>query len=482
MTAISAEDSRRAGLQAVVPTLVFVAVYAVVLARGDALLNDADTYWHLVVGQWILAHGFPHADPFSFTFAGQPWIAKEWLSQILYYGAWRAGGWTGVVVLAAAAAALAFALLARALQRRVTPLMAVAAVAIAFMLVAPHVLARPHVLALPVMVAWVAGMVRANDRGAPPSFWLLPLMTLWANLHGGFTFGIFLVGAVGLDAIVSAPAERRVATAIAWVRFGVLALLAGCVTPYGPGSMLVTLKVMSLGPALSLIGEWKPADFSHVGGLEFALLIGAGLALWRGVALPPVRVLTILGLVHMTLAGERNAELLGLLAPLFLAGPLARQFGELAAEDTGEATGRPAASLAAIGGAAVVALTAALAVWSPNRPADVVTPAGAVAALKAAGAGPVMNAYDFGGYLVWAGIPVFIDGRTELYGGDFVARHFREVTLADLDGLLKTLDEYKIAATVLPPDVPAVAFLDRLPGWRRLYADDIAVVHVRVPN
>ena len=66
-------------------------LYLVVLLVGNKLLNDPDTYWHIVVGQWILAHGFPHADPFSFTFAGKPWIAKEWLSQLLYFGAFHGG-------------------------------------------------------------------------------------------------------------------------------------------------------------------------------------------------------------------------------------------------------------------------------------------------------------------------------------------------------------------------------------------------------
>jgi hypothetical protein len=53
------------------------------------------------------------------------------------------------------------------------------------------------------------------------------------------------------------------------------------------------------------------------------------------------------------------------------------------------------------------------------------------------------------------------------------------VTLENLPGFLALLDEYKIGATLLPPQRPAVALLDRLPGWERLYSDDIAVVHVR---
>jgi hypothetical protein len=466
-----------ATLDPMLPFLVALVLYLVVLVVGNSLLNDADSYWHIAVGEWILANGFPHADPFSFTFAGKPWIAKEWLSQILFVGAWRLAGWPGVVVLAAAAMALAFGLLTRFLRESLAAVPVIVLVAVAFMLVAPHAVARPHVLALPVMVAWVGGLVAAADRGKAPPWWLLLLMLLWANLHGGFTLGLLIAGAVGLDAIVAAkPAERR-RVAFVWIRFGVLALVAACVTPYGPESILVTWRILNLGPALSIISEWRPADFGHVAGFEIALLAAGGVALYRGFTLPLVRVVIVLGLLHLAFSAERNAEVFGLLVPLFVAAPLARQFPTLAAEGRRSTPSLAPAVLVAL----VVPLTVALAWVSDYRPNPRITPEAAVLALKEANSGPVLNDYDFGGYLVRVGVPTFIDGRTELYGGDFTARYYRAVTLADLKDFLALLDEYRIGATLLTPETPAVALLDTLPGWRRLYADDVAVVHVRAP-
>ena len=73
-------------------------------AEGLPLLGDPDSHWHIAVGNWMLAHGtVPTVDTFSFTFAGQPWIAKEWLSQLLMALAYNVGGWGGVTALAAAA-------------------------------------------------------------------------------------------------------------------------------------------------------------------------------------------------------------------------------------------------------------------------------------------------------------------------------------------------------------------------------------------
>jgi hypothetical protein len=459
--------------------LVAGVLYLTVLAVGARLLNDPDTYWHLVVGQWIAVHrAVPHADLYSFTMAGEPWIAKEWLSQLLYAGAHAVAGWTGMAVLAAAAMAAAFGLLARELLRRLAPIPAMALVAAAFLLAAPHALARPHLLALPVMVAFVAGLVRAVDERRQPSWWLLALMIVWANLHAGFTFGLLLIGACALDALVTAKPVERVRTLAVWVRFGVLAVVAASVTPYGPESILMTGRILGLGPALSIIGEWQPADFSHLAGFEVALLLGIGLALYAGFRLPPVRILILLGLVHMALSAERNAELLGLLAPLFIAAPLARQFPSAKAEPR-EPGPRAAPAVVALILVALIPATVAIASSRPAVPAARITPAAAVAALKMAGATRVLNDYDFGGYLVFSGLPTFIDGRTELYGGPFVLRHHRAVTLANLPDFERLLEEYRIDATLLSPATPAVAYLDRLPGWHRVHSDSVAVAHVR---
>ena len=89
-------------------------------------------------------------------------------------------------MLAAGAIAATFALLARFLNRHLSESTTLVFVAAALALTVPHLLARPHVLAMPVMVAWVGGLIAAADRRGAPSFWLLPLMVLWANLHGGF--------------------------------------------------------------------------------------------------------------------------------------------------------------------------------------------------------------------------------------------------------------------------------------------------------
>jgi hypothetical protein len=90
----------------------------------------------------------------------------------------------------------------------------------------------------------------------------------------------------------------------------------------------------------------------------------------------------------------------------------------------------------------------------------------------------VFNEYGFGGYLIFKGVRPFIDGRTDMYGDAFMARYKRIVS-ADHSALEAAIAQYRIAWTILPPDNPVVAELDHEPGWRRLYADQYAVVQIR---
>jgi len=191
------------------PLWVAAAIYALLVAVGGMLLNDPDVYWHIATAQWIVEHrAFPHVDIFSWTVPGAPWIAKEWLSQLLYAGAHAVAGWSGVVVLAAAAIATAFALLAHFLLQKLAPRPALTLVGAGFVLAAPHLSARPHALALPLMVIWAGVLMNAVDRRRLPPLALVPVMTLWANMHGSFTLGLALVAPLAFEAWWSAGAER----------------------------------------------------------------------------------------------------------------------------------------------------------------------------------------------------------------------------------------------------------------------------------
>ncbi len=478
MSAInSAEDVRP--LRGLLPLWVGIFVYALMLLSGNRLLNDPDTMWQITLGQWILDHhAVPETDIYSFTMYGQPWISTQWLAQVLYARTFSLFGWSGPVVLAASAIALTFALLAANLRRRLSESATLVFIAAALALTAPHLLARPHVLAMAVMVLWIGGLIDAADRREAPSFWLLPLMALWANLHGGFVFGLFLVGPVALDCVVRADANARRALLLRWAAFGLAAVAAACCTPYGWNAILASQKILALGSALPLIMEWRAADFSSIGPFEIALLLGIGLALYRGVTLPPMRILLLLGLLHMALAQGRAAEILALVAPMLLAEPLARQV-EGAAAPVSHTYAPPRSALFA--GLAIMLVAGTFAYGSVHRFAPHMhgAPVAAVTELKKLHVSRVFNDYDFGGYLIASGVPTFIDGRTELFGEKFFVDHNNASGLMEPENLFRLLDQYRIEATLMRTQSAATKLLDHMDGWQKIYSDDIATIHLR---
>lgn len=473
-------DDVRAEAQSLrVPAWIWPALgtFALLLAFGHQLLNDPDTYWQIAVGQWIFANdAFPRTDVFSFTMKDQPWISTSWLAQVAFATMSRMFGWSGVVVLTALSAAAAIGMLTRFLMQRIAAMPAVILSLAALILVMPHLGARPHALALPIMVFWASQLIDAADRHDAPSLWLLPVLTLWANVHGSFIAGLAFTVAMAVDAVWNADASERRALAVRWPKFAFFAMLACCVTPYAWGTLLAALKILTLGDALPMIIEWRPADFGKFSGFEVILLGAVALSLWRGITLPPLRLMLLLGLLHLALSSVRHADVLAMLAPMLIAYPLAAYVGrpELRARDG-------VVSLMLQSGA-VVLLIAFVIVTLATRsyvPPQQITPVEAIAALKKQNAQRVFNDYGFGGYMIASGVAPFIDGRTELYGTRMMLSHDRAVSLSEPAELFALLDKYKIDATLLSVATPAAKLLDRTEGWQRLFIDDVAVVHVR---
>ena len=460
-----------------------------------AQLSDPDVYWHLAAGRWILEHGaLPDGDPFSHSMPGAAWMLQSWLTEVVFALLHRIGGWSALVIMAATCFAITLAYVTRFLLARMEPVHALLFVAFAAGLMMTHLSVRPHVLTWPLLAIWIGAQVDASESHRGPPWWLLLVMCLWANLHGSFTLGLALGGGLALDAVVAHPEGGRWQAARRWIAFVALSVLASMLTPNDWHALWYTVQVMRQGYAQSVIAEWLSPNFHQIQGLEIWLLLVLAMG-WSGrMQLPLTRTLLLLGLVHLALVSGRSISTLGLVSPFLLAAPLARHWysrGSLVGGADAEHLDRWFRALAAparlISVALATGLTAALLVTTvPARnpsPAHAITPDAALQAARAAGvSGEILNNYNFGGYLISQGVKVFIDGRSDMYGDAFMKRYLDALLLKEPQLLLPLLDEYRVGWTFLAPGTPAIAVLDRLPGWRRAHADDLAVVHVRVPE
>src|SRR5205085_3308866 len=172
-------------------------------------------------------------------------------------------------------------MLLRQLLHSLLPVHAMIAAALGVTLVIPHVLARPHVLTLPILIIWVGQLVSARSEDRAPSPWLAALMVLWANLHGGYLFGLGLAGLLAVEALLLAADWRiRRRAAGGWAFFGVLAVGAALLTPYGVDGLLLPFRLTGMSFAMGQLVEWRSPDFQSFEPLDLwlALVLFAGFA------------------------------------------------------------------------------------------------------------------------------------------------------------------------------------------------------------
>ncbi len=434
-------------------------------ALSPGLLNDSDTYWHIRAGEWMVAHGAVlRADVFSYTAAGAPWHTQEWLSEIAMALGWR-GGWAGIHLLFAAAAAVTAGVTAWFVRARVDFVPALLAVVLGLACVTGSLLARPHMLTLPLLAIWTAGLAGAREKNQAPSCWLIAVMPLWANLHGSFAFGLALAGALAIEAVI---ADRK--AALGWGIFLAGATLSCLATPFGISGLLFPFKLSAM-QGLGHIGEWQASDFSQVSPFAIALLTALFVMGSGKLKVPAIRLLILLGLVWLALSHGRHQMLLGVVAPILLAPSLAKAWPA-----RNESFKPLLAALAAGGFAALILVRLALPVVRGDDPISPVTALAHVP--RFVRETPVLNDYAFGGYLIWNGDKPFIDSRADLYG-DIFLQNYAAMTAPDKDALAAALTFYHVRWTIFAREAPVVKLLDATPGWRRLYADKLAVVHVR---
>lgn len=219
---------------------------------------NPDLFWHLSAGRWIAAHhALPRADFLSSSMPGAPWLDFEWLSQVVYYLSYAAGGLWGVWGLKALLVLASVRSFGRLLVALSVPRVSRAGAAGVFSVcLIAYADARPDLFSL-ILLAWLLRRLELKSLGAAEAFLAF---ALWSNLHAGFALGLVAL------ALYSCAAYFQEEPALARGRAACLAAgaLGACVNPYGRGAYAVVWRHWSEQAELARsIKEWGPLGFSN---------------------------------------------------------------------------------------------------------------------------------------------------------------------------------------------------------------------------
>lgn len=467
---------------------------AVLLSRMTGSFS-VDTWLALVDGRYVAVHGLPHRDTLTVLGLGARWIDQQWLSQLVEYDLYRAGGLALVGVVNLFALLLPFAgaiVIARRHGARLGGFMPVLPIVV--LLAVPAREVRTQDLAVGLFVA-VAALLSADSRGTSRRvYWCLPLLALWANLHGTVSLGVVLVVARGLTLAIERRRRLR-HDARAWLRPALLILgapAAALVTPYGSAMLGYYHATMGSSTLRYWVSEWQPLTSSPplAAGVLALVILGAWACWRRPTALTGWEKLALVILAAGSALVVRNILFLALLAlmtiPVALHPPAGTVSGPVTALrgrgyingllagtawaalllSTVVALGRSDASLAATGG----------------RP-------GVLAAVSRATAADhsvrVLAGGSLSDWLLWGDTRlagrIAADARFEIYTSAQILG--LETALLDIRGGWRSAAAgYRLVVLDRAADTSTMRALLREPGHRVLYADRADIVILRTPQ
>jgi hypothetical protein len=475
----------------------FVALFAIALftmAVRETL--DPDMWWHLRTGEYILQNGIPAQDVFTFTVPQNAWVTHEWLSQLIMWLVYLAGGLPGLILFFAALTALTYWLLYLACAGR--PYLAAFIVLLTAITSAIVWGARPQIFNLLLTAVFVLIVERVKDgQWGRRALWWLPLLTLiWANLHSGYLLGIVLLGTYAVGDVaqrwLDIPTERTLdRTAVTHLFIVTIAsFVAAAVNPSGIELWIYPFLTLGSGAMQAYIQEWLSPDFHQTYFWPFAAMLALGVLGWVFNKYRPTitELLLFLGTGAAGLLSARHIPLFAIVAtPIIVrhwqSVVVGSKFAPILQDSQPERAVKP---LFAVLNWLILLMAVATAVfWSITKIDNNETaiaaryPVAAVDYLEASGLDEARgyNSYNWGGYLIWRGVPVFVDGRADVYGDPFLL--FYRETFEVQPTWQEPLDEYDVDYVLMERGTPLTAVLTASPDWSQVYEDEIAQIFVR---
>ena len=227
-------------------------------------------------------------DTYSFGAAGSPWLAHEWLSELVYFTAFKALGLPGVFLVYFALLVLIFAGVyyrcsTAGADCKDGTIMTLLAILLATVSIGPRVLLFGWLC----MVALLLVLDRFEHTGK--GIWFLPaIFAIWINFHASWVFGLIVLGLFTAGGFVEG--EWGAITARRWTRKELTSLLLASaaslgalfVNPFGSRLVLYPFNFLFRQQSnMQYIEEWQSVDLSSANGkLVYIVIFGLLAAFW----------------------------------------------------------------------------------------------------------------------------------------------------------------------------------------------------------
>jgi hypothetical protein len=468
------------------PVLLGAVLVGITYAGVRPFFVDPDLWWHLKTGELILlTHRLPIADTYSYTAAGLPWISIEWLAEVFFASVFKFDGLRGLEALMAVLAALVMlSLYWFATLRSTNSTAAFLASAALLGMANGSFNLRPQMLGFLFLTVTLICLERFRQGHRKAVWFLPPLYLIWINTHGSWIVGlgtIFVYLAAGLITVDVGSLSGRKWSEVERIQLEavlLLCLVAISITPYG--TELARYPFLYSGSSLpvnfSLISEWQPMPFNILPGRVF-LGILLGFLLIQFLVRFRWHTAELLLFFFGTAMACLHVRFLLLFVPFFIPLLATTIANWLPAYD--RRNDQPAVNAVLIG-----AVIGAI-VWSFPQRSFVqarVAERFPVNALEYMNhhtvPTPLFNTYDFGGYLVWSGHTVFVDGRADLFETAGVLGNYSQIAHLE-PGAMKVLASYGVRSCLLGRDDRLAGLLAILPDWQNVYSDELSVLYVK---
>ena len=488
-------------LNYLVPSLghiVFCIIFVVLIIKGQILLGDGDTGYHIRAGEYILKNStIPQTDIFSYHDPQLNWTAHEWLAEVIMAIVHIYMDLTGIIIFTSLILAYTFYRFFRMLSYETDNLILVwifffFATSCTFL----HWLARPHIFSFLFLIFYYEILIRYESNEKNALLYLPLLMVFWVNLHGGYIIGLVLIGSYFFQNFLNSYSgdidKQRNATKKTKALFftGMTTFLATMLNPSGYKILLFPFNLIMDEYLMSHVMEFMPTNIQEQKFFKYFFFFSFAVMITTKKRPNYLEALLFILFSYIAFKSVRYTALFGIVAAPIVLRRLENYFEEYRIKpfqiinQKGKRIGHVDKKNKGFIWPTIIVVTTVIIVLSQNIKYNFDSKKYPIEAtkflLKEQIPGNMFSSDSFGDYLIYAAYPkykVYFDGRIDMYGAEHCKKYLKILRIEN--GWEDIVKDYNIGWFMIKKDSLLSMYLKEKNEWKIIYSDELTSIYVR---